>query len=74
MPIYEFVCRTCGTSFEKRLKVDERLNKQPCPACEQSNTSLLMSAPARVGVGAPDVPVCPSSGEPCGCGRAGHVH
>ena len=78
MPIYEYSCRKCGASFEKRLKVEERLTVQPCTTCGERSASLIMSAPARVGGGASsgssDFATCPSTGAACGCGRAGHQH
>ena len=76
MPIYEYMCRACGNTFEKRLKVEERLGVQTCPQCCEHKAALVMSAPARVGVGASSYegPVCPSTGNPCGCGRGGHTH
>jgi len=74
MPIYEYTCRSCGNSFEKRLKVDERLNAQECPSCGKVEAAFRMSAPGLVGAGArsagSDMGVCPSSGQPCGCAHA----
>lgn len=77
MPIYEYACRQCGAAFERRLKYDERLKPQTCPACGVERAVLRMSAPALVGGGAEPssgMGVCPSSGQPCGCGQAGHRH
>lgn len=73
MPIYEYTCRTCGTSFEKRLRIDERLNVQVCPECGTTAASLRMSAPALVGSQSSSdsgLGVCPSTGAPCGCANA----
>ncbi|HWV58409.1 MAG TPA: FmdB family zinc ribbon protein [Longimicrobiales bacterium] len=72
MPLYEYTCRECGADFELRLKYEERLNPHACPACQSRHTLLRLSAPAAVGVaaGAADVPICGSTGQPCGCGRA----
>jgi putative FmdB family regulatory protein len=77
MPIYEYACRTCGTSFEKRLKLEERLIAQVCPSCQQTGAVLKMSAPALVGGGSSSdsaLPTCPSTGAACGCGHGGHHH
>jgi putative FmdB family regulatory protein len=73
MPLYEYTCRTCGTTFEKRLRIDERLNAQVCPECGAVAATLRMSAPALVGSPAGavgDLGVCPSTGAPCGCASA----
>ena len=48
MPLYEYTCRSCGTSFERRRKFDERLERTACPRCSADAESLL-SAPALVG-------------------------
>ena len=74
MPIYEYACRQCGADFERRLKVDERLTAQVCPSCGATGAVLRMSAPGLVGAGASrarsgGVATCPTTGEPCGCGR-----
>jgi putative FmdB family regulatory protein len=79
MPIYEYACRQCGTAFERRLKYDERLNPQTCPECGRADASLRISAPALVGGAAggdtsSGMGVCPTSGQPCGCGLGGHRH
>ncbi len=34
MPIYEYICRDCGTKFEEWLKASESDKEQPCPSCE----------------------------------------
>lgn len=74
MPIYEYTCRTCGNSFEKRLKLEERQQTQTCTRCGQVAAELHMSAPALVGIGGKDAGrdtgFCPSTGQPCGCANA----
>jgi putative FmdB family regulatory protein len=76
MPIYEYACRKCGASFEKQLKIDERLTLQSCTSCGERSAALIMSAPSRVGgtSSMSDFPTCPSTGAPCGCGNGGHHH
>jgi len=78
MPIYEYACPDCGTAFERRLKLDERSGPQVCPSCGGTGAELRMSMPGLVGASASRsssgaVGTCPSTGEPCGCGRA-HRH
>jgi putative FmdB family regulatory protein len=73
VPIYEYACRSCGTSFEKRLKVEDRATPQVCPSCQTAGAELRMSVPAMVGAGASkstgEGGYCPSTGQPCGCGH-----
>lgn len=72
MPLYEYRCRSCGSSFERRLSYDDRLRPQRCPTCDAEGATLLLSVPAPARAGAParaaDGPICPGSGGPCGCG------
>jgi putative FmdB family regulatory protein len=72
MPIYEYTCRSCGASFEKQLKVDERLNHQECPSCGKVEAAFRMSVPAILGAdrGSSDIGYCPSTGNACGCANA----
>ena len=74
MPTYEYTCSKCGEGFERRLRIDERLAKQECPACGRVEAVFHMSAPAIVGSAASAGPagVCPTSGQACGCGHALH--
>jgi putative FmdB family regulatory protein len=63
MPIYEYVCSTCGRSFEELIirKADER--EVRCPACPDAAVTRLMSAPAaRTNAGG----AAPSRGRACG--------
>jgi len=75
MPYYEYDCGQCGAAFERRLKVEQRLEPQPCPSCGARASTLRMSLPALVGGSAPaqgmsPAGVCPSTGVACGCGHA----
>jgi putative FmdB family regulatory protein len=34
MPIYEFRCAQCGTTFDERMSIDEHGQRRPpCPKC-----------------------------------------
>ena len=71
MPIYEYTCPKCGEGFERRLRIEQRLEKQECPACGRVEAEFHMSAPAIVGTAAPTaMGVCPTSGQACGCSHA----
>lgn len=31
MPIYEYICSTCGNAFEKQLHFNDNISQIPCP-------------------------------------------
>lgn len=45
MPIYEFVCRDCGTEFEKLLSFSSTVTPA-CPQCQSENVKRQMGLPA----------------------------
>ena len=45
MPIYEFTCQACGSSFEKRVSFTQS-TAPACDSCESDNVQRRMSAPA----------------------------
>ncbi len=65
MPIYEYVCDSCGKEFEELVFSDE---PPACPACASAATHKLLSAtkfrmPGGVSAGG----AAPSSGGSGGC-------
>jgi putative FmdB family regulatory protein len=72
MPIYEYVCRSCGQQFEWLSRSDER---PVCPRCGLEELTRQLSVPAAHTAGAA-TPLCPArefgacGGGPCGgeCG------
>ena len=38
MPLYEYLCKTCGESFEKMVRLSESDHIPACPHCESSDT------------------------------------
>jgi putative FmdB family regulatory protein len=44
MPLHDFACRACDTTFEELTKPDEL---PPCPACGSTRVDRLLSVPAR---------------------------
>ncbi len=50
MPMYEFLCRDCGHSFEtlRRINDDRKLE---CPKCHSENVAQLFSAFSSGGCG-----------------------
>jgi putative FmdB family regulatory protein len=66
VPLYEYVCRKCGSQFEELVFG----KAQPaCPACQSKDLERLLSVVA-VGKGKPDVPPspCGSCSNRGGCG------
>ncbi len=45
MPIYEFVCQTCGSEFEKIQSFSDK-TVPVCPRCQSSQVERQMSRPA----------------------------
>ena len=45
MPIYEFACGDCGTTFEKRVAFSA-VAAPPCEQCSSDNVQRRLSAPA----------------------------
>lgn len=52
MPIYEYRCPKCGTSFEKLRRFAEADEPIECPQCGIKTRDRLMSAFATSGCGA----------------------
>lgn len=70
MPLYVYLCSTCGTSFEKLRTFSERLEPADCPACQsEARFALSLSTPSYVASGA-DACCRADGGEPAGgcCG------
>lgn len=50
MPTYDFLCRSCGETFEARTAIDEA---PPCPACGEPGAERQISGfagPFKVGL------------------------
>ncbi len=65
MPIYEYVCESCSTKFEKLIRRESDLEQILCPNCgqEKARRELSTFAP-RMGASksAGAAPMCPSGG------------
>jgi putative FmdB family regulatory protein len=68
MPMYEFHCDACDTSFDHRTSVEARDSKVACPSCGSRKTGRKLSV---VAVG--NAPQASGSGHvhsgSCGCGK-----
>jgi len=71
MPIFEYMCKSCGKNFEKLVPrpTDELY---PCPDCCSKNTEKKLSAFGGILTGSsqmscPSASACESMGRP-GCG------
>jgi putative FmdB family regulatory protein len=75
MPLYGYVCRSCGTTFELLRRFAERMDSSSCPQCKSAaHFSLSLSAPAFVGAATQEAGCSPSSqpgGTCCGGGACG---
>ncbi|MDP9170109.1 MAG: zinc ribbon domain-containing protein [Acidobacteriota bacterium] len=78
MPIYEYLCESCGSKFEKLVRRTEEALESGCPSCGQKHLKQEYSTfAARAGssaassAGASDMGSCPSGmcGTPGMCGR-----
>jgi putative FmdB family regulatory protein len=63
MPMYEFHCDACDTTFDERVSINDRDRKVACPHCGSTKTGRKLSV---VAVGAA------AGAKPAGGG--GHVH
>lgn len=43
MPLFEFICNECGTSFEKLIRISGPQTEVLCPACQSNKTQKLLS-------------------------------
>lgn len=43
MPMYEYLCPTCGKSFEKLLPIAQADARHVCPACGGQETQRKLS-------------------------------
>lgn len=69
MPIYEFRCEDCQSTFEVLTAYAERDRGQACPHCESPHTRVLVSSFAPIGAGETAAAMPAASGG-CGCGGA----
>jgi putative FmdB family regulatory protein len=66
MPIYEYTCEKCDSTFELLLRGDD----QPaCPHCGGRQLAKLLSVPAAHSQGSGNLPMY--DGPPCGMGGCG---
>lgn len=65
MPLYEYICQTCGASFEKLTSVSRADNPQVCPNCASEETSRQLSSFAfSGGSAAPSMVSAPPASSP----------
>lgn len=43
MPLYEFVCTTCGATFEQLVRRADQVSGVLCPACHSSGVQKQLS-------------------------------
>jgi putative FmdB family regulatory protein len=64
MPLYEYVCRSCGEEFEVLIRGAE---EAVCPACHRSDLQKQFSVPAAHNAQRQSLPFCPPA-PAGGCG------
>ena len=74
MPIYEYLCESCGNKFEKLVRRTEEALEFGCPSCGRKHLKQEYSTfAARAGSegGPAEMPACPGGmcGSPGMCGR-----
>lgn len=73
MPLYEFRCRTCDTTFEERRPMAEANNPATCPDGHSGAVRVLsVFASVNAGGSAPGAAPMPSGGGCCGGGCHAH--
>ncbi len=52
MPLYEFECQACKTTFEELVRIsDTRYDSVQCPTCKAKDVTRVLSATACCGSG-----------------------
>jgi putative FmdB family regulatory protein len=71
MPIYEFHCDACDTTFDTMTTMNARDQKIPCPKCGSKKTGRKLSVVAVGGpaAGAQGAPGGHTHSGMCGCGK-----
>ena len=44
MPMYEYTCRSCGSDFERKLRMSQAGEPQTCPSCDSLDTRKRIGA------------------------------
>lgn len=70
MPMYEYACQDCSSSFALKRKFAEAHNPASCPECGGHNTRKLLSPIPYIKGASQSIPVPMSGGGGCGCGGA----
>jgi putative FmdB family regulatory protein len=70
MPIFEYHCKECGTTYEK-IVLNRDAPKPPCPQCGSADPEKLISAPGAVGVAGGGAAPCGSTSQGASCGSGG---
>ena len=72
MPLYEYACPDCGTTFERLRKQAERDEPLPCPGCGAESRAVFSAAAVHASAGAAArAPLGPPGGACCGGGACG---
>lgn len=70
MPVYDYRCNECGSTYDVFHKVREIEEDVVCPSCNSARHTRLLSAPnvstKSVGADVSSAPSCESGGGCCG--------
>ncbi|MFP3854217.1 MAG: FmdB family zinc ribbon protein [Anaerolineales bacterium] len=69
MPLYEYTCTSCNSTFDQLRPMAQADETIDCPSCGSGETARALSAIATPNIGndSPDLSASPS---PCACGGA----
>lgn len=71
MPVYEFVCKQCGTEFEQRQPMAQAEQLPACPECASKQTKKRLSNFVTVSkLSSSAITPCGSDSSECACGGA----
>lgn len=68
MPLYEYACPGCGSTFERLRKHAERDHAIACPACSAAARPVFSAAAVHGSAVASGAPHRPAGGACCGGG------
>jgi len=72
MPIYEYLCESCGDKFERLVRRTEEVLESGCPSCGQKHLRQEYSTFAARAASGESVSASPMGGCPAGmCGTPG---
>lgn len=72
MPIYEFICNSCGHQFEELCKINFKLEEIECPECSKKDVKKKPSLFGQKGTSSGGSSSSCGSCSSSSCGSCGH--